>query len=83
LQVILDSLKDRRPDLFPAKPVVVRNPRRGEGKRRIAAARAQHYVRGILALLIRPALLAAAALEKDRADQLAQTGGIESAVGPR
>jgi hypothetical protein len=77
--MILENLRDRHPEMFAPKPVpTLPNPRRGEGKARIWLKRLEFYRRSLGMLVIRPRILAELAALKDKADQVAQTGGYEA-----
>lgn len=75
--MILDSLKDRRPDLFPTHIAKPKSKRAGEGKARIARERTARYQNALLALIFRKELLEEQAEKDRRAAQLASDGGYE------
>lgn len=75
--MILDSMKDRRPDLFPVHVTKPKSKRAGEGKARVARERTARYQNAMLALIFRPALLAEQAEKDSKAQQLASDGGFE------
>ncbi len=93
--MILDSLRDRHPDMFAPKTKAAAklakrlerearrrrdvNKTRGTGKARIWNVRLVHYIRGLTALVFHKEIQAR--LAADPQFQLASTGGVEATNG--
>lgn len=76
---MLENLRDRHPEMFtPRAGIKPPNPRKGDGHKRCAQARAAKWIQGWAWLLSNSARLTQRAVEADMMSQLEQTGGYEA-----